>query len=109
MTVFQLPLINVPQVFEISLAGTDYLLTCKWNDSDEGGWVIDLALSADGSSVAANIPLIVGADLLDGLEYLGINGTLVVYTTGDDFAVPTLDNLGVQSNVYFQTTATTGT
>lgn len=108
MTTFVLPLINIPQSFEIALAGKNYTMTCKWNASDEGGWVLDLADADSGAPIAANIPLITGADCLAGLDYLGINGQLIVFTDGDDTAVPTLDNLGVESNLYFLTDVVDG-
>lgn len=103
MTTFILPLINIPQKFDIALAGVNYILTCRWNAAFEGGWVIDLTDATTNEPVAANIPLITGADCLSGLEYLGIDGELVVYTDGDETAVPTLENLGIESNLYFQT------
>ncbi len=102
-TTFVLPLSNVPQTFEISLANKDYTMTCKWNDAFEAGWVLDFSDAITGVSIVANIPLITGADLLSGLSYLGFNGSLFVFTDGDDFATPTLLNLGVESNVYFVT------
>lgn len=108
MNTFILPLVAVPQVFEIALAGVIYNLTCKWNDSPDAGWVLDIADSVSGLPVAANIPLITGADCLSGLEYLGIGGQLVVFTDGNELAVPTLENLGVESNLYFQTDAANG-
>jgi hypothetical protein len=103
MTGFLIPLQNTPQTFEIALAGKNYLMTCKWNDADEGGWVLDLKDVVTNLPIAANIPLISGADILEGLEYLGISGSMYIFTKGDDFAVPTLLNLGVESNLYFQT------
>ncbi len=108
MTTFILPLENVPQVFQIALAGKEYSMTCKWNDALEGGWVLDFADAITGLAIVANIPLITGADLLAGLEYLGFQGSLIVFTDGDDTAVPTLDNLGVESNVYFETDVVDG-
>lgn len=102
-TNFLIPLSNVPQQFQIALAGKEYLMTSKWNSADEGGWVLDFADATTGVAIAANIPLITGADLLDGLAYLGFGGSLFVLTDGDQFAVPTLDNLGVESNLYFST------
>lgn len=103
MTNFILPLVNIPQTFAIALGGKEYNLTCKWNDSPDAGWVLDFADALTGEAIAANIPLITGADCLEGLEYLGFNGSLIVFTDGDDTAVPTLENLGVESNLYFQT------
>lgn len=103
MSTFLIPLTNLPQTFEIALGGVNYTLTSKWNDSPEGGWVLDIADTDTALPLACNLPLITGADVLAGLEYLGITGQLVVFTDGDDTAVPTLENLGVESNLYFLT------
>jgi hypothetical protein len=101
-TTFTIPVVNSPQSFSIALAGVTYNITCKWNDAPGAGWVLDLA-DVNNNPLAGNIPLITGEDCLAGLEYLGVGGQLIVYTNGDDFAVPTLDNLGVESNLYFLT------
>lgn len=103
MSLFVLPLQNVPQQFEIALGGANYILTSKYNAAEEGGWTLDLQDAVTNEYLACNIPLITGANLLDGLEYLGIPGELIVFTDGDDLAVPTLENLGVESNLYFET------
>ena len=100
---YLVPVVNVPQTFSISLAGYPYQLTCKWNDSQDSGWIIDIADGNTGVMLAAGLPLITGTDVLDGLEYLGINGSLIVYTNGYPYAVPTLTNLGVDCNLYFLT------
>jgi hypothetical protein len=102
-SVFILPLTNVPQTFAITLADIDYILTCKWNNAPDAGWVMDFTNALTNEFIATNIPLITGADCLAGLEYLGFQGQLAVYTNGDQNAVPTLDNLGVECNVYFLT------
>lgn len=107
-SVFLLPLVNIPQIFNITLAGVDYTFTCRWNAADEAGWLLDIEDANTGTPLAAGIPLIVGANLLSGLEYLGIGGELYVYTNGDQFAVPTLFDLGVESNVYFITSEPNG-
>lgn len=103
ITTFTLPLVNIPQTFGITLANTQYLMTCRWNDADDAGWVVDFADAITSTPIVSNIPLITGADCLAGLEYLGFQGTLIVYTDGDQNAVPTLNNLGVESNLYFLT------
>lgn len=102
-TTLVIPLQNIPQTFEITLAGIDYIMTCKWDDAAEAGWLIDLVDGITNNSIVAGIPLVTGTDILSGLEYLGINGQLFVYTDGDQNAVPTLDNLGVECNLYFVT------
>lgn len=108
MTTFIIPLLNIPQKFDIALAGVNYIMTCRWNDAPEAGWVIDLADADTDEPIVANVPLITGADCLAGLEYLGIDGQLVVFTDGDELAPPTLLNLGVESNLYFLTDAADG-
>ena len=105
---FLVPLANVPQSFEIVLAGITYNMTCKWNDADEAGWVFDIA-DQNETPLACNIPLITGADCLEGLEYLGIQGQMFVVTSGSNAdAVPTLTNLGVDSFLYFVTSVPNG-
>lgn len=103
MSIFRLPLENTPQSFQIALAGKEYTMVCKWNDAFEAGWVLDFADAVTGESIVANLPLVTGVNVLAGLEYLGFAGEIIVFTDGDDLAVPTLDNLGVESNAYFQT------
>ncbi len=103
MTTFLIPVTNTPQKFDIALGGNEYVMTCRWNDAPDAGWVVDFDDANTNESIVANIPLITGANLLEGLEYLAFNGELVVFTDGDQFAVPTLLNLGVESNLYFQT------
>lgn len=100
---FQIPLVNTPQSFEIDLAGVTYTLTVKWNDMGQS-WFLDIA-DSNQVPIASGIPLITGADMLDGLAYLGIQGQLFIYTNALAVpeAVPTLDNLGVTTNLYFST------
>lgn len=99
--IFILPFVNMPQSFNITLGNKNYIMTCKWNDAPDAGWIIGFADQLTGDEIVNNIPLICGFDILAGLQYLGFEGQLVVYTSGDQNAVPTLDNLGIDSNVYF--------
>ncbi len=96
MSLFKIPVLNEPQSFQIALAGREY--TC----TSEGGWILDFADAETDEVIVTNIPLVTGVDLLDGLEYLGFGGKLYVRTDGNDFAVPTLENLGVESFLYFE-------
>ncbi len=103
MTWFLVPLINGPQSFQITLAGVNYLLVVKWNDSADAGWQFDLLNSDTNEYLVAGQPFITGANCLAGLNYLGIGGMFVIYTNGDEFAVPTFENLGIESNLHFVT------
>jgi hypothetical protein len=102
---YLIPLSTDPEIFPIDLAGTTYTITCKWNDQGQY-WCLDLA-DVNAVAIASNIPLITGADCLSGLDYLEIGGSLYVLTSGaspDD--VPTLENLGIDCNLYFVTVNT---
>ena len=101
---FQIPIIDPPLSFGVNLAGINYTMALKWNDSDQAGWVMDIA-DENNTPLACGIPLVTGADLLSGLDYLGIQGALVLYTNGDESAVPTYENLGTGCLLYFVTNA----
>jgi hypothetical protein len=101
MTWYLIPLINGPQSFQIALAGVNYILTVKWNDCTDAGWQFDLQLADDNSYLVAGQPFVTGCNLLAGLDYLDLGGMLIVYTNGDETAVPTFDSLGNESNLYF--------
>lgn len=100
MTVYRIPLTNVPQRFAIELGGREYVMVVRWNPI-MGNWVMCLL---DGDMVLVNcLPLVTGVDLLAQFRHLGINGSFVVVTDGDPYATPTLGNLGTDSNLYYIT------
>lgn len=98
-TPYLVPLQPTPQKFAIFLAGVQYVINYKWC-APFGAWIMDIS-DAGGDPIVTGIPLITGSDLLGQFEYLGIGGGLIVQTTSD--AVPTDDNLGTTSNLYFVT------
>lgn len=101
-TIFRIPVVNVPQKFNISLMGNQYTMSCRWNNAPDAGWIINFADANTGVIIADNIPLISGCDILDGLEYLGFGGQMVVFNAGSDaLAVPTLTNLGIECLLLF--------
>ncbi len=107
--IFRIPVTNSPQQFTIALAGTDYIITCKYNSEGESPcWALDIADALTSLPLASYIPLITGANLLSGLEYLGINGQMYCQTDGDQLAIPTYENLSVESFLFFVTDAANG-
>jgi len=100
MKTYRIPLSSVPQSLEVSLAGTDYKLTVRWNDRDEGGWVLDIDLPDDAGHVLCGIPLVTGVDLLSPYGHLGIGGGLVVWSDDHD-DTPGQNNLGNGVDVLF--------
>lgn len=98
-----LPVTNQPEKFTISLSGTNYILVSRWNAADEGGWIVDF-YDQDNNPLIMNIPLVNGANLLEQYTYTGIPGLLYVSVDGDDYGVPTIDNLGDGSDLLYETT-----
>lgn len=102
MAVFEIPLSPQAQQFDIQLGQATYHLTVSWNDAPTGGWVLDIADSND-VPIVSGIPLVTGVNLLEQYDYLEFPGSLEVQTDYDLNAVPTFQNLGVQSHLYFLT------
>lgn len=97
MTVYTVPLTNVPQSFSIQLANVAYNMTSRYNERQ--GWILDIA-DVNNNLILCNIPLTTGRDLLEPHANLNFGGALFVSTDGNT-DIPTIDNLGVSSNLYF--------
>lgn len=102
MATYEIPLSARPQTFGIALAGRNYTLTVQWRDVAEAGWVLDIA-DTDGAPLLRGIPLVTGADLLAQYEHMGFGGELIVQSDFDVDAIPTWENLGETSHLYFVT------
>lgn len=102
MAVFEIPLSPQPQTFDIQLVNTTYRLTFYWNNAPSGGWMLDVADSNDVPLISG-IAVVTGANLLEQYDYIMIGGALQVQTDFDLNAVPTFQNLGVTSHIYFIT------
>ena len=97
---FEIPLSPLAQTFNITLSGTSYRVTMQWRDL--AGWIADIA-DASGNSIVAGVPLVTGVDLLGQYRHLGFAGRLWVQTSDDPDAVPTVENLGSGSHLYWVT------
>lgn len=100
-TPFEIPLVpGKSQKFAISLNAIQYSLLFKWVDAPDGGWTVDI-LDSTGAPIIQGVPLVTGADLLAQYGYLDLGGSLIVQTDGDQAAVPTFNNLGQASHLYY--------
>ena len=99
-TYYEVPLTATSQTFSISLVGVKYFLSVIWRDAVEGGWMLDI-MDQNKTPLVCGISLVTGVNLLMQYEYLGIGGGLMVTTDGDPTAVPTYDNLGNTSHLWF--------
>lgn len=101
MTPFEIPLQAASQKFSITLAQVAYVVVVRWNPRMQS-WVIDM-LDASEAPILEGVPLVTGADLLEPYRYLGFGGAMIVQTDHDQDAVPTFENLGLTSHLYFLT------
>ena len=99
MSVYEIPLSPQPQKFSVALAGVTYNMTVKWNDN-RANWFLDIADDSD-QPIVGGIPLTTGNDLLAQYKYLGFGGQLQVQTDFDTSQIPSYDNLGVSSHLFF--------
>lgn len=99
---FSIPLKPEAQTFKTTLSGVDYWLTLTYIDVEEGGWILTIA-DASQNPIIAGIPLVTGANLLAQYESFGLPGRLWVQTTFNPDAVPTYQNLGSESFLYWVT------
>ena len=84
----------------MQLSGTTYQMLVQWREAFAQCWLLDLS-DQDGNALVSGIPLVPGHDLLEQFPDLAIPGQLWVSTDGDPEALPTFDNLGVQSHLYY--------
>lgn len=101
MNVNQIPLAPKAERFSIAMAGVTRILTLHWC-APMTQWCLDIA-DADSVPIVQGLPLITGADLLGQYAYLGLGGALYVQSDDAADAVPTRDNLGSISRLYFVT------
>lgn len=85
MARFSIPLTGIPETFSIAIAGKTYRLTLTYRDTDEGGWVLDIANDTDdpGAAILQGVPLVTGADLLAQYPDLAFGFALTVEHPGD--------------------------
>jgi hypothetical protein len=99
--IFKIPLENVPQRFDISIGGAQLAVESKFNTM-ANSWVLSFFYANTGEVIVTNMPMVTGVDLFAQLKYLNVfSGKLIVYTDGDDFAVPTEENLGEEANLFY--------
>jgi len=97
---FEIPLTNVPQRFDIELAGRSLLFVNKWNPEMQC-WLLDISDGETEEPILTSLPLVSGADILEQFAHVGIPGKLAVYTEGDELSPPNELNLGIESKLYY--------
>lgn len=101
MSAYEIPLSPAPQTLAISLGGTQYRLTVRWN-SVLGAWVLDIA-DVDDVDILTGVPIVTGVDLLGQHAHLGFKGQLIAQTDSLPDTIPEYTTLGVTSHLYWIT------
>lgn len=96
---YEVPLSPKAQRLTIALSGITYKLNLFWNN-ESSCWIMDIA-DKDDVPMVSGIPLVTGSDLLAQYRYLGFVGSLIVQTDHDTYAVPTVENLGLEGHLFF--------
>jgi hypothetical protein len=104
VSVFRIPLVALPQSFDITLAGRLLSMACRWNGAAPA-WELSIADGDTGEPLISSLAIVTGTNLFSQYAHLNFGGALVAMTDGDLNTPPTLTNLGVDSFVYFITAA----
>ena len=99
---FEIPLSPDPQRFTITLGGVDYRLTVQYRKAGGAGWVLDIA-DASNQPLVRGLPLVTGVDLLGQYRHLEFGGRLWVQGSANPDDVPTFEDLGIGSHVFWVT------
>ena len=100
MTAYTVPTTpRTPKRITIFLSGTEYTLRFTWN-SIASCWILDVS-NASGEPLLSGVPIVTGADLLEQFQYVGIYGQMIAQTDNDPGAVPTFDNFGDTSHLFY--------
>ncbi|MGO4412493.1 hypothetical protein AB4Z27_06015 [Cupriavidus sp. KB_39] len=101
-TFYEIPLSPDPQRFTVTLSGVDYRMTVQYRDAGGAGWVLDIA-DATKQPIVSGIPLATGVNLLGQYAHLGFVGRLWVQGADEPDDVPTFEDLGIGSHVFWVT------
>jgi predicted Zn-dependent protease with MMP-like domain len=100
-TPYVIPLMSAQQKIQIALGGVVYTLVVQWNTHAQC-WVVDIE-DQNGNPIVTGLALVTGCDLLGQYAYLNLGGSLICQTDYQTDVVPTYENLGTNSQLYFVT------
>ncbi len=102
VSIYEIPLSPDPQTFVVTLGGVDYRMTVQYRSAGGAGWILDIA-DANKQPILNGVPLVTGTDLLAQYRYLGFSGGLWVQGANNPDDVPTFEDLGIGSHIYWVT------
>jgi hypothetical protein len=103
LPVYEIPLTQENQQFNITLNGIQYQLRLTWREDDDlvSNWVLDI-YSSSAVPILTGIPLVTGVDLLGQYAYLALGFSLYVANDGNALlATPTYANIGLTCHLLY--------
>jgi hypothetical protein len=100
--VVELPFTARPQRVTMYLGTYEFLIRLYWC-KPAGCWVIDFS-DVDNNLIAAGIPLVTGADLIEQFQYTPLRGgrMIVMSTDRPPETIPGWGDLGITGHVYWK-------
>jgi hypothetical protein len=106
--VFKIPLNNFSQKFNLTLSGKALTFITRWNQYMPA-WELGFQEQSTQTPIYTFVPLVTGTDLISQYSYNKIlPGVLLCFTDGIEDDIPTENNLGVESNLYYITDTSNG-
>jgi hypothetical protein len=99
MPVFNIPVINQNQTFQVTLNNVTYTMILLWNQF-ANCWMLDIN-DVNNTPILNSIPLLAGRDLLKQFGYKNIGGYLITYNMSNYLLPPGYADLGVSSLLQF--------
>ena len=97
MAVFEIPLNNRPEKFDIEIAGQQFVMRTHFNVPMQR-WTLDIGRS-ESDWLICNLALVRGQNLLEQYEHLNLGFGLHVYVDGDGTGEATFENLGSDAHL----------
>lgn len=97
MAVFEIPLNNRPEKFEIEIAGQQYVMRTHFN-VPMNRWTLDIGRS-ETEWLIRNLALVNGQDLLMQYEHLNLGFGLHVFVDGEPMGEATFENAGTDAHL----------
>jgi hypothetical protein len=99
MSIYNLPVTNQNQTFQVTLNNVTYTLKLLWNQF-ANCWMLDIN-DVNNNPLLNSIPLLAGRDLLKQFNYKNIGGYLITYNSSNPLIPPGYSDLGATSFLQF--------
>lgn len=97
MSVFEIPLNDFAEIFQIEIAGQNFTFKTRWNES-LNRWILDIGRD-EQTWIINNLAMVSGIDLLSQFDHLQLGFQLYVQVDGDSEAEMGESNIGKEARL----------